>query len=847
MIYTGRFKDINNVDCTVYIGIDKNGADKDIILSSDNPVVIEYKGGDYFKPFLCSTATIKIVTNEQMFELNDTRGDGVKVTILKGGSIFWCGFATPNAYTQSFDLDYNVYELECQDALSTLSYRKYKPTPLYKNMGTVEGRRGNEYELTEQTSINPTTNLLNVIFGMLNSYLKNIYTVIYFPDSLYVPQAKVLSLIEALFIDERNFFDEDGQPWKCLDVIAEICKILGVTCVPFGYALYFLHYDAIAKGMNAYHKYVFYNQREWRYDGIKTLESTIDIAKSRLRGGGVQITLSDVYNAAKVKCDLYAQESLIADYKDNSNIVTSPLSNGITDAADNNTVYGPYGDGLGAINTYTENNKDIRTFIYLKYLGFNKNNNTGKQFKFYHYPKDREKKGQVFDFERLGYGIAAGGMSMIQTLISTKSDPTVNDGNLFSYQTTKDYVGACFVDYDTYKASSSEIINYTVHPKRAIFMYFDSVGPVGYPYMLTNRLDDTAPFGTNDWSTKERNVQKLFSVSTDFNFLNAEQAIDISGAVKFFEGHNMLPITHNKDKAGERYNYIVANLSFAGFYWNGFAWQKEPINFYITLDADPDKNAFGTAFNFKSIHNEIFGFESKNYCVPMRSLFARWSNKPTKDDTLNGKVVFSLFRPQGVTTTVARSAILTDFDIKVIGMGENGDSDIQYSNVVNEDAIKEYPNIECKISSATKKGVCYSNLYYIVAMRDDNGNTVSYSPSFVQPTDVLGSQEYNLPFHKLLSGRAEYNKLQYNKLQFIYDKSNGIFLHPEQHIIERICNQHYTPTLEISTAIRIQDNVLPYSLFTYDSQFDGFKFTLNQMSYDIADDKCNIKVINKKE
>ena len=38
----------------------------------------------------------------------------------------WVGFAVPNSYNQSYSNETDDFELECQDALSTLQYVKYK-------------------------------------------------------------------------------------------------------------------------------------------------------------------------------------------------------------------------------------------------------------------------------------------------------------------------------------------------------------------------------------------------------------------------------------------------------------------------------------------------------------------------------------------------------------------------------------------------------------------------------------------------------------------------------------------------------------------------------------------------
>lgn len=830
--FIGKFKDINNKEGAVYITCSNaEGDTENLTLLADEPILIEYKGGgEYFKPYLCSTATIKIVTDKPLFELNDVRGDGVKVNITFDGKTIWRGYATPNAYTQNYDYSINVYELECQDALSTLANREYKQTELFnkKTSSTFE----------EGTDTNPSVNLLYILTNILKTYLSKTYVNIYFTNALEIPQAKNLSLLEALYLSERNFFDEDGKPWNCLQVIEEICRILGVTCVPYGYNLYFINYEAIAREINTYHTYSNVLQN-YRYRGVKTLESAININPENLRGGGVQISLTEVYNSVKVKADLYNQNSLISNYKDNSNLVASSYIGSERDTRAKNK-----DGGMLFEHTRVNGDKTDKSLIFLRFFGFDRSKDIGKQFRFYHYPKDRGSDGNIRDYEKLGYGYDDyNGKRRIANLINVQNAPEIEEQNKYSYDTAKDYIGACLVDYAVQKVEEFDDTE-NLNTKRAIYLYFDTLDDVGKLYVHSRKFNYETDVYSPDWCKKNENKQKLFSVSTDYSFIHSTQAIEIQGAIKFFENHELLPLTYNTEKAITYGNRIVAELSVNGYYWNGERWQDEPTNFYLTLDTQEEKNAFGTDYKFKSVHNNIGGFKSGNYCAPLHTLFGAFRSIG-KEDAINGKIIFSIYRPHGVTRNVARSAIISDFDISVIGRDEDNNSNLEYSNTIKENALTEYSQITCKISSNNDKGICLSNMYYLDKMKTRQGAFEDIEPHFITPDNVAGSERIEMK--NLLSGRAEFNRLRYKQLKLINDKGSGNYLRPEQHIISRICNQHYTPTLKIDTTISMQANILPYSKFTYLSQFEGFDFTLHEMSFDVANASAKISIINRKK
>ena len=102
------------------------GQGEEITLLSQ-PITIEYEGADdVFAPYRCSTMTVRFL-QENWFdeELNNALGNNVFVSLQREEKgkykTIWQGFSTPNAYNQPFiNVVGDTFELECQDALSTL-------------------------------------------------------------------------------------------------------------------------------------------------------------------------------------------------------------------------------------------------------------------------------------------------------------------------------------------------------------------------------------------------------------------------------------------------------------------------------------------------------------------------------------------------------------------------------------------------------------------------------------------------------------------------------------------------------------------------------------------------------
>ena len=127
MIYKGTFKDINETEYTIKITTNGDTSSTKQIVLGATPIVTEIETSDnhIYKPLKLSSATIKILSSDYMFDVYSETAQQNKVELLKGSTIKWIGYTTPNLYSMGYENEFEEIEIEAIDGLSTLQYYKY--------------------------------------------------------------------------------------------------------------------------------------------------------------------------------------------------------------------------------------------------------------------------------------------------------------------------------------------------------------------------------------------------------------------------------------------------------------------------------------------------------------------------------------------------------------------------------------------------------------------------------------------------------------------------------------------------------------------------------------------------
>lgn len=308
MKYIGKFRDRFDALHTVTITT-KNGIGSKIMVLCTSPFIEELEGSDnsIFKPCKYSSATVRVLAKDYMFNIYQSKAQEVRVVLTdENGKVEWTGFVTPNLYDMGFESDKEELEIECQDALSTLQYFKYKVVDTKPK----------------------TQSFLAIIKNILKS--KTPYKAMYFPSYL-----ENISL-DKLKISEQNFMDEDGDDWTMQDVLEEICRYLNVTCVASGDEVWFINYASLGKVM--YTKY-----------GIQTNAQSV-VSSSNIKKDSCNYVVYSSAGCWQLLCQLQndAEAEIKMYIKHDNTLIWQEMKFFVT-----------YKNGIGAIYKDVENKGDI--------------------------------------------------------------------------------------------------------------------------------------------------------------------------------------------------------------------------------------------------------------------------------------------------------------------------------------------------------------------------------------------------------------------------------------------------------------------------------------------------------
>ena len=341
MKYVGKFRDKKDALHTVTITTKDGTGTKTIVLCT-SPFVEELEGSDnsIFKPCKYSSATVRVLTCDYMFDVFQSKAQGVSVVLTnEKGDVEWTGFVTPNLYDMGFESDKEELEIECQDALSSLQYFKYKV-------------------LEEKAK---TQSFLDIIRNIFRN--KTPYKAMYFPSFL-----ENITL-DKLKISEQNFMDD----WTMQDVLEEICRYLNVTCVASGDEVWFINYCSLNKV-----NYIRYKIPYSTYT-VETVNSKYNVDADSYSESGGRISLLSSYNQISVISKINKYSDLLPDvfeekYLTNANGNWNTIKSYVLSGSNYNAKSGV----LGRYRFVT--NPHYKTYYYNKDTGASVAMDTAKQY-----------------------------------------------------------------------------------------------------------------------------------------------------------------------------------------------------------------------------------------------------------------------------------------------------------------------------------------------------------------------------------------------------------------------------------------------------------------------------------
>lgn len=306
-------------------------------------------------------------------------------------------------------------------------------------------------------------------------------------------------------------------------------------------------------------------------------------------------------------------------------------------------------------------------------------------------------------------------------------------------------------------------------------------------------------------STDTQEQLKRFTiVSTKNNLYESSEKLLINFDVKFYKVLNAWPASKGVVDASQPslnqqgycsndtylddcpVNEIVCSLKVGNKYWNGSNWSNLESTFAIPLDTEQPKSP-----KIDSNVNFYDNVKKAGWLIPMQNGLA-------------GTIQFTVFAP--VYNNSDSAIFFKDFSTKILNTeryttneDSKDDDNTVYENIGDENAINDYEEIECKITTWDDKEPDISSVLV--------GGTSSDSP--------------------------------YKYLQNLYNVNDNSGYVAEQHIIKRYLAEYKQPQLCLTSDIKFVPQINCIYNLDY-ATFSNKNFVVNSYIWDVKQNNCTV-------
>lgn len=822
MYYSGYFRSLNTtldlegqlykvVVITNFINNEYKFYGGELTLT-DSPFTVSYESedGNIFKPYKCSTATVGILQKQFNFEFSNTNGNNVIVMLLKEKkyngttagmteveldnlkyNLEWIGYATPNTYSQEFENYLDGFELEAQDALSTLQYFPYK----------IET---DSYYISFIDIIKNACKFLRVY--------KNIYVT----TNLNIPTKDNADIMNFCIVDQRNFFDEDEKPKTYLEVIEQLLQYLNLTIIPYGDSLFILDYGAIRNGNNKYYHYRinkdsghFLIDTDVDYilqEGKVEFEDIHDIKEDDFSSTGTKLTLLSTYNKMSVRSSLYSFDSLI-DLGDMKRWKYS-------DTYDVPTYYDLYNVISESNGEFIKKSDGFIDYNYIDPEDLRTNKKTDRNLTVICNSRNDKKKQKVF----LKYITIGKGKEFLFNNFYLYCNAYSNDTK--DNQTGKWRFGSYVTPQGNYNFMRNHVCcNLIAYATEEVEQF--SNNPKELELKPALLISTPSEFSATDYYNKnyipyaDTDLQPMAYILTKEFCGGSGDYLNISFKAKYYRHEDCLPIDEGDSEYTPYFPQIRVGVRFVDKTKED--WGNHRTD-YLNMDGSPQMFNYADMLDNKKVFNS--NLEIQNSLTYKDELdcgegevfdFYYSLNENTVE---TGQLEIVIYRPISPTKDkLTKAVLITDFEVKIVTKSEinsinptNDDTDSEYSIVINANAVEEKNDITCEITTWDYKQPNYSSVLYY-------------------------------------DGFKQNNTAKLHRMQQLFNRSTGEILRPEEHIIYNNILQYSTPTIRLD--LNLHKEPKPYSLFSY-HYFDKKLFIVDSVELDYLNNSYNINLVEKK-
>ena len=791
MKYVGEFRSVLN-DNPYKIEIITRGSSSgpvDVSLGPEAFVTsMTADSNTIYTPVKYQSATIQIVAKNYYFDLyaRTPKENTVTLRDVSTNTIVWSGYTSCNVYDANYDFETESWSVECVDKLSVLKNYNYT----IKNGVTKD--------------FISFTDIIRMCLSKAGFSSSNYW---YISTNTHLPGSTELA--DALYISEANFFDEDEEPMKMSEVLEEICKFMGVTCVAEGDKVYFLDYDAIKSGDFNFDRYTVGGSSKSNVSLSSNDGITHTISKKSYSSTGARLSLDNVYSKVTVRDNLYAVKSIIPSLFEDEDLVNVHYDSSIDQKWNFEMGTSCYYQGKNSWLSSDEKNAEDDLYFQWKYRYY-----TNKNYKHYFYSNS---------------GASAG---------TTEGDDPYNNPPIQSALSAEDYLGVIFAKYNvgSGKTLSAAYAN----------LEYDSFD--NYLMVPTNYSYTT---GSTAGGLKLLEADDKFSKPF---FMSGKTKIVVKGDLLLTD-RGWFPNINNEDShVGYWPHTGTFHSNFDGNWWSGntLTMTQNTLALKMSISVGTTTKTVNVPFypygelGTKEIkedkkHNEIFycnhaiqdninyadKVKEKGYCVYMgisQDVVIPAKPKVTLYGFENLRLLFAQYQWSPLAC-----AFIKDFDVIAVDPFEGGDSEVnatdtEYTYTINDEYTQELGTIEFKVCTSDTKNLNYS------AVAFNSGGTYHFVDTLTN--DALAS--------KLQADDEDTSKRS------------------EELMCYKIVKQYAEPAkkLTINMFEKSKDTgkalVHPYSLVTEPAQSEfgnpltGCTFIVNTLSHNYSYDTVTCELVEKK-
>lgn len=700
---------------------------------TNNPFVVEYESDVLHKPVKMANGVINVLTDKVLLDLYTAEAQNIEVRLYNktDNLIEWFGYLSPNLYSSDYITQLNNIEIQAVDTLSILDNKKYS----YINPSEIYFRSFKEIIMYILDVADPG----------------KVINKLYFQKTNRISKVDESSLIEDIYIHERNFFDEASEPMKCGEVLEEISKYLGMTFIQYQDSYYMIDYDYI-KSDNLY--FFVYDRTNGTREGVTIPSKLLNVHSIGVSESAGSISLGDVYNKVSVVANMNHITNLCPELLDDEKDIVNQNSDP---------------------NKYYISSRDIDGKNYTLLNSFFKSNNNWRYLREYDLITGSEQTGEVTidNINNIQHGVV---WQKYDSYITQDGEPSsLNWKNCISFLHANItwwrfetaylalengeygiFKGGYFILNISYIMSGSFLPNDVI--KTSDEVYSNTKYGAGFDHtVIPCKLSiDDYYYDGEVW----RN-QKYYTDRANRGYYKDTHNLTYKGATWY----------RYKDKFGDwrfvskgEYDSASGEKASGGFDDRNkvYAYRENGENIFVEKWYH-DECVLKDSFYLVHINKEgdkVFDEEKKlentvSYRFNLYDSTDGVAIKLPEDKILCGKVYFELRTPNHLATypmyrtdggcNFCTAFHITDFILKYavngasydVFSGTIDDSDVVYSNVINDNNVTEMDDIELLVNSNAKNITSYSNC------ATKSGDKFDYLKSIYSPLndkDVLPEQ-----------------------------------------------------------------------------------------------------------